>query len=249
MFDAQRAALTASFVPGRRRSRVRGVSGARGNHASLDRRITPDSGGADLTLCHKSAEDRVLNHLADASGRGLDNVGMKRRLPLITAYLAVALAACSPALDWREFTPEGSGVKVSFPCRPDRHARAVVVAGASVRMEMLVCEAAGSTFAVGFFDVPDPTQVAVSLREIRATMLANVRGASPISGPAKVIGMTPNLQALRVSGAGQLPDGRAVQVDAAFFTRGLRVYQATLIGTRPQPQAIETFFDGLRLPF
>lgn len=173
---------------------------------------------------------------------------MKWRLPPITAFLAVALAACSPALDWREFTPEGSGVKVSFPCRPDRHARAVVVAGASVRMEMWVCEAAGSTFAVGFFDVPDPMQATASLREIQAVMLANVRGALASSAPAKVIGMTPNLQALRVSGAGQLPDGRAVQVHAAYFARGLRVYQATLIGARPQPQAVETFFDGLRLP-
>lgn len=139
-------------------------------------------------------------------------------------------------------------MKVSFPCRPDRFARAVVVAGAGVRMEMLVCEAAGSTFSLGFFDVADPTQVAVSLREIRAAMLTNVRGAAFTSGPAKVIGMTPNLQALRVSGAGQLPDGLAVEVHAAFFARGLRVYQTTLIGARPQAQAIETFFDGLKLP-
>ncbi len=173
---------------------------------------------------------------------------MKQRLSPITAFVAIALAACSPALDWREFTPEGSGVKVSFPCRPDRHARAVVVSGASVRMAMLVCEAAGSTFAVGFFDVPDPMQVTASLREIEAAMLANLSGALPSSAPAKVIGMTPNLQALRVSAAGQLPDGRAVQVHAVFFAKGLRVYQATLIGARPQPQAIETFIDGLRLP-
>ena len=60
--------------------------------------------------------------------------------------------------------------------------------------------------------------------------------------------MTPNPQALRLSVAGRLPDGSAVQEHAAFFTRGLRVYQATVIGAQLSPPAVETYFGALRFP-
>lgn len=165
-----------------------------------------------------------------------------------TAGLAIALTACSPALDWREFTPEGSGVVASFPCRPDRHARVVVVAGARARMEMWVCTTAGSTFALSFVDVADPAQVGITLSELRAAMLSNVHGVSPRLAPLQVIGMTPNPQATRVACVGQLPDGAPVQAHAAFFAKGLRAYQASTMGARPEPSGVETFFGGLKFP-
>lgn len=166
--------------------------------------------------------------------------------PLPIAGLAFVLAGCSPALDWREFTPEGSGVIASFPCRPDRHMRAVVVAGAHVRMEMWVCTAGGSTFALSFVDVTNPAEVGSTLSELRTVMLSNVHGVSPAATSLQVIGMTPNPQATRVACAGQLPDGTPIQAHAAFFAKGLRAYQATTIGARPEPSGVEAFFGGLR---
>ena len=58
--------------------------------------------------------------------------------------------------------------------------------------------------------------------------------------------MTPNPEALRLAVAGRFPDGAALREEAAFFSRGLRVYQATVVGARPAPQAVESFFSGLR---
>ena len=165
------------------------------------------------------------------------------------AALAVATgAACSPVLDWREFVPEGSELSVSFPCRPDRHARAVLVAGARAQMEMLVCSAGGATYALSFLDVADPARVSTVLIELRTAALANVKGAEPDMAPLQIKGMTANDNALRLTIAGRLPDGAAVQEHASFFTRGLRVYQATVIGAAPPPQAVETFFAGLKFP-
>ena len=84
--------------------------------------------------------------------------------------------------------------------------------------------------------------------ELRAAALANVQGVDPQLTPAQVIGMTPNPQALRLSVGGRHADGAAVHAHAAFFAKGLRVYQATVIGAEPAPQLAQTFFGGLRFP-
>ena len=210
--------------------------------------------------------------------------------PWIAVLAAVCVAACSPALDWREFVPEGTDLHVGFPCRPDRHARQVTVADAPTRMEMLSCSAGDATFAVAFVDVADPARVGATLAALRATTIGNLQGAgtqpatprlgtppaapqtvplpllspqtaaSPLAPPQsatsplvppqpatlQIPGMTPNPEAARLIVAGRLPDGAAVQAHAAFFTRGLRVYQATVIGAQPALPVVETFFAALK---
>ena len=167
---------------------------------------------------------------------------------LFAVAAALAAAGCSPALDWREFVPEGSGIQVAFPCRPDREARPVSLAGEGVRMEMLACSAAGMTFALAYADVADPAHVGPVLAALRAAAAANIRASVPVATALAVPGMTPNEQAARYALQGQLPDGGAVREQAAFFTHGLRVYQASVIGAEPTAPAIDTYFTSLRFP-
>jgi hypothetical protein len=47
---------------------------------------------------------------------------------------------------------------------------------------------------------------------------------------------------------GRLPDGRPVLERVAMFSKGTRVYQATMFGAALDAEASETFFGGLRLP-
>ncbi|HWH81775.1 MAG TPA: hypothetical protein VNU71_06025 [Burkholderiaceae bacterium] len=162
--------------------------------------------------------------------------------------VAVVLAGCSPALDWREFVPEGSGLHVTFPCRPDRSARRVALAGATVPMQMLACAAGDATFAVAFADVADPARVADALAELQRAAVGNVGGGAPVLAPLQIAGMTPNAQTTRLSVDGRLPDGAPVREHAAFFARGLRVYQASVIGAQPAPADVEVFIAGLRFP-
>ena len=173
---------------------------------------------------------------------------MTRPTLLIAALAAACCAACSPTLDWREFVPEGTDISVAFPCRPDRHVRTVAVAGAKAQMQMLACSAGEATFALAFVDVADPARVGATLAELRATAASNLQDASPQNVPLQIKGMTPNAQAARITIAGKLPDGAAVQEHAAFFARGLRVYQATVIGAQPAPQVVDTFIAGLKFP-
>lgn len=170
--------------------------------------------------------------------------------PTITiGVLAAAWAgsACSPTLNWRELRPEGSGIAASFPCKPDRHARGLVVAGHAVRMEMLVCATGGATYALAFADLPDPAAVAPALADLRARAAVNIAASPGAATPLQVPGMTPNAQAIRVALSGHLPDGAVVQEHAAFFASGLRVYQASVIGSRVGGEAADTFMSALKI--
>lgn len=166
----------------------------------------------------------------------------------IAALVAWSAVACTPALNWREFVPEGSGLMVTFPCRPERQTRQVVLAGANVSMTVLACAAGGATYALGFVGVADPGRITETLAELRGRAVTNLQGDGAVVSQLQITGMTANDQAAHLAFVGRLPHGGAVQEHAAFFTRGLRVYQATVVGEKPARQAIEKFFRGLKFP-
>jgi hypothetical protein len=164
---------------------------------------------------------------------------------LFAASLA-ALAACAPSFDWRDARPEGSGVAMLFPCRPDRHERAVRIAGAEMRMQMHSCKAAGAIFSLAFVDAAQPAQVAPLLAELRAHAAANIGGAPEVH-PFAPPGATPNEYSALLQIPGRLPDGRRVTEHAAFFVKGLRLYQATAIGETLPVDAVQTFFGAIKV--
>lgn len=147
-------------------------------------------------------------------------------------FLGMA-AACSPTYDWREVR-SAEGVVALFPCRPDTHSRDLIVAGDPVTMELSSCSAGGLTFAVGRIVVTDAARVEPVLQALRDALLAKLapspdaaladRPAASASAPASQASM----QRIRVQGAG--PDGERRQVQSRFFSRGLTVYQATVVG-------------------
>lgn len=173
---------------------------------------------------------------------------MSRRPLTFAAAVSLGLAACSPALNWREFQPEGSGIIATFPCKPDRHVRTIKLAVQTVRMEMLTCAADDTRFALSFMDVDDPAKVTPALLELQTLAASNLAASRREAQPAAVPGMTPNPQAANLRLEGRQPDGSTLQEQAVFFVKGLRVYQATVLGRRVRTEAAETFVGGLRLP-
>lgn len=165
----------------------------------------------------------------------------------LTTLAALAFAACSPTFDWRETRLDDSTLVSMFPCSPDRHARdvALVPGERASTMRMLVCSTGGATFALSAADLADPSAAPAALKQLRAAALANVQGSEPSGAAWTLAGATPFPEAGRLSTLGRLPDGTAVVEHAVFFARGAKVYQASVIGVKPQADAVETFFGGL----
>jgi hypothetical protein len=171
---------------------------------------------------------------------------MRRIHSVSTAVLGV-LAACAPALDWREVRPAGSGATALFPCKPDSYARKVTLGTQEVRWVLHACRAGGSTWALAFADVEDPARVRPALTELQTAAARNLGATDTRILPLKVDGATPNPASLRVEIRGRVADGRVVSEQLAVFAIGTRVFQATALGEALEPEAAETFFASLRV--
>ena len=161
--------------------------------------------------------------------------------------LAFSLQACSPALDWREIQPPESGAVVMFPCKPDRFVRSVTLAEQKVQMHLASCSADGVTYALSHAELSDPARIAAALQALRALAASNIGGQAAVMSPLTVPGMTPHPLAERLAIRGGT-EGRVLYAQVGVFTRGLRVYQATVIGEKLDVEGADTFFTGLRLP-
>lgn len=169
---------------------------------------------------------------------------MRRQL---CGLAAAALAACSPALDWREVRPEGSGVTVLLPCRPSLQERTLPLAGRPVRLLLAACSAGGQTWGVAVADLGDPALVGPALDELRRAAARNIGAAEGRPLPLTVSGATPAAQAGRVALEGRNPEGNAIREQVAVFAHGTRVVQATVLGEQLPAEGVETFFTSLKV--
>jgi hypothetical protein len=186
--------------------------------------------------------------------------------PVCGAVAASALlAACSPALDWRD-ARLGGPVQLLMPCKPERVERKLALAGGPAEALMLVCDADGVTWSATRYELGDPARVGPALRELRAKLALNLGG--PQSGAAARLDVDPDghananantlpagLARLPDAGrarlAGHRPNGDAVLAQALFFGEGGRAYQLVALlpgsaGKALQAQAGQ-FFDGVQL--
>jgi len=187
--------------------------------------------------------------MAGLSGRGgRDNPRMKFLARLgAPMCLAGGLAACAPALDWRDVRPAGTRLQLQFPCRPVAQQRTVVLAGAAVPMTLQACDADGHTFALALADVGDPARVSPALTELAAGAARNIGALARPGRTLELPGATPNAGNQRIALQGRRPDGRAAQVSAALFAHGTTVFQATVLAEVPAAEAVEIFLASLRL--
>jgi hypothetical protein len=109
---------------------------------------------------------------------------------------------------------------------------------------MHACSAAGATYSLAFLDAPGPDRVAPLLEALRTLAAENIAGVAEPQ-PFRPPGATSNPRDGRLRVAGRLPDGRPVIEHAAFFVKGVRIYQATVIGAKPQADAVDTFFGAI----
>ena len=170
---------------------------------------------------------------------------MRSRSPAFLLAAATQLA-CTPALDWREVRPPGSGMVALFPCKPSAMTRGVSLAGQTVSLSLHACSAGGQTWGLAHADVVDPARVGAALRELRASAARNLGAAAGRPLPLAVVGATPHPASGREQIDGRAPDGKALAGQVAVFARGTLVFQATVLGATLPADAADTFFGALR---
>lgn len=175
---------------------------------------------------------------------------MSRSLLVFVALLAalLALAACSPAFNWREVRPENTRLSLLLPCKPDKAEKVVPLGGQATTLSMLGCDAGGATFAVAVADVGNAAQTAPVLALWQDLTLANMH-AAPDSRQLisqKVPGASVAVPVVRVQAQGQRADGAAVNGQAVYFSQGSQVFQVVMYAPKIAPEVAETFFSSLK---
>ena len=188
-----------------------------------------------------------------------------RATPIVVLFVLFALAACSPAFNWREVRPDNSGLSLLFPCKPEKAEKMVPLGGPPTNLILLGCDTGGATFAVAMAEMGDIAKVPAVLTQWRNLTLANMKAplipAAAASAPAAQAGqaiLSTQRILIKIPGAdllsppvllkarGQRPDGAGVTGHAAYFSRGTQVFQVVLYADKVQPEVSETFFSSLK---
>ena len=169
------------------------------------------------------------------------------RFPVLAVWAsALLLAACSPTFNWRAIRVEPTGLVSMLPCKPDKGARQVPMAGREVELSVTGCDTGGATFAVLHADIGDPGRTAEVLGQWKQATLANMRAAAGQEQAFVPPGALNLPQSLQVVASGQRADASKVESHAAYFARGSRVFQAVIYAERLEPGVADTFFSGLK---
>jgi hypothetical protein len=171
--------------------------------------------------------------------------------PRFAAAALAVLAACSPTFNWREVPIGDDGLVALLPCKADHAARDMPLGGTeSIKVDVSGCEAGGATFAVAHATASSGAQAEAWMAAWRAATRSRLHGAPAVEAAAVV----PRAASLpppgRLDAQGIGPDAAPTHV--LWFAQqgagGVSLYQATVLGKPSSPEAVKTFFEGLRVP-
>lgn len=155
---------------------------------------------------------------------------MRARRQLLCIGLLLALGACTPAMDWREFRVADGAFSVLFPQKPAQSERRLPTPAGEVLMRMFSVRMGEHVLAAGFADFTRPVDAGM-LEALRDALAANVGGPAVVSRALEVGGA----RGFEFSVTGTLGRGEAAKpgvMRARLFSLGTRYYQMMSLGSQ-----------------
>jgi hypothetical protein len=166
---------------------------------------------------------------------------------LAAALATMALAACSPKYNWRDYASPDTGWRVMFPAKPTTTTRTIDLDGTQVSMTMTAAEVDGATFAVGTAQAPDSARARAALDAMKLALLRNIGATNSNEAKASASTATTGSAASDVDATGA-SQGRPVRLAGHFEAHGTRFYQVVVLDqgkTVPQEQ-VEQFLTSFK---
>jgi len=159
---------------------------------------------------------------------------------LATLSAALALSACSPKFDWRDYRSNVAPYAVLFPSKPASHTRSVNLDGQATSMTMAATDIDGTLFAVGSAELADADKAQVAVQAMKTAMVRNI-GASGAQETIRDGGFEVAARGARA--------GAPVTLHGRFLARGKRVYQVVVIGPENavSKENVDTFLSSFKV--
>lgn len=162
---------------------------------------------------------------------------------LVASLLAaLALSACSPKFNWRDYSSTHAPYRVMFPDKPSSHTRPVNLDGLTVDMTMTAVDIDGTMFAVGSAEAPDAARAQAAVGAMKTALLKNI-GATLQSEKA-----VPGVSAIRIEASGT-SRGQPMRLVGRFEARDKRFYQVVVMGKASDmtPENVDMFLSSFKL--
>lgn len=168
------------------------------------------------------------------------------RKPALAMMLAAALAlsACSPQYDWRDYRSNDAPYAVLFPGKPASQTRKIQLDTVAVDMTMTAAEVDGVIFAIGSAQVPDAAQGPAAIEAMKTALVKNI-GATVTSNKAAATGLQSTLE---VEAKG-VQNGEPMLLIGRFIAKDKRIYQIIVMGREKNivRETVETYFSSFKL--
>lgn len=175
-----------------------------------------------------------------------------RPRPAVLLALAAALAACSPTFNWREVPIADDGLVALLPCKPDRATRQQPLGAEAIAIDMTGCEAGGATFAVAHANAASAAQAEGWMRAWRAATRTQLGAVPAVEADAQLLRAAVLPAPVRLDTTGPATEAASPGAHVLWFAQQragkVAIYQAIVLGKPSSPEAVSTFFEGLRLP-
>ena len=164
----------------------------------------------------------------------------------------VALAACSPKFNWRDYTSAEAPFQVMFPDKPSTHTRPVDLNGLKVDMTMTAAEVDGTVFAVGTGEAPDAMQAEAALAAMKTALVTNLGATVKTEQTAKsasTAGASAKRSATIDIDATGMQKGTPMRLVGHFESRDKRFYQVIVMGKEKDltKENVDQFMSSFKL--
>jgi hypothetical protein len=188
---------------------------------------------------------------------GVDNQTMFKKYSKSAAavfFSVLGLSACQPSLNWRTVQMPGTMLSFELPCKPDKTAKPVTMAGQALELSVVGCEAGDAVWAVMSAKLSADADRTELFKGWRQATLQNMR-ANQIEDATWSPGRMSALPgALRLKANGTSAKGQPVRAHAVWFAHlegdSVRVVHAVVYQNQgsKQDQSPDLLIESIKLP-
>lgn len=163
--------------------------------------------------------------------------------------LTLALAGCSSANNWRDYSSPDAPFRVMFPDKPAVHQRTIDLDGMKVAMTMTAVDRDGTMYAVGSAEAPDAAQAQKALGAMKTALVRNI-GATVTREKARATSSSASGQRASIDiEASGMQNGTPMKLIGHFEARERRFYQVIVMGKDKAmpPEQVEQFMTSFKL--
>jgi hypothetical protein len=158
---------------------------------------------------------RKINLHARVDNQTMRKIFLKNAAAIFFSVLG--LSACQPSLNWRNVQMPETTLSFELPCKPDKTTKPVSMAGQTLELSVLGCEAGDAVWAVMSAKLSADADRTELLKGWRQATLQNMRANQIEDATWMPARMTALPGALRLKAIGTTAKGEPVRAHAVWF--------------------------------